>query len=59
MIHILNKNETPIRIDLTRFDEVGLNSKKVKNIISGKELIWGNTLKLEGKGSLLFTTKLN
>lgn len=59
VIHILNKNETPIRIDLTRFDEVGLNSKKVKNIISGKELIWGNTLKLEGKGSLLFTTKLN
>lgn len=59
VIYILNKNETPIRIDLTRFDEVGLNSKKVKNIISGKELIWGNTLKLEQKGSLLFSTKLN
>ncbi|WP_282123641.1 glycoside hydrolase family 13 protein [Algibacter mikhailovii] len=59
VIHIINKNEKPVRIDLTRFDEVGLNAKKVKNIITGAEFIWGNTLKLDTKGSLVLTTKLN
>ncbi|GGZ80145.1 alpha-amylase [Algibacter mikhailovii] len=59
VIHVINKNEKPVRIDLTRFDEVGLNAKKVKNIITGAEFIWGNTLKLDTKGSLVLTTKLN
>ena len=59
VIHIINKNKNSIKIDLTRFDEIGLNAKKVKDVISGTEFIWGNTLKLEQKGSFVFTTKLN
>nr|WP_136480516.1 glycoside hydrolase family 13 protein [Algibacter onchidii] len=57
LIHILNKNEAPIRIDLTRFDEIGLNAKRVINVISGESFIWGNTLKLNGKGVYLYSTK--
>ena len=56
---MINKNESSISIDLTRFDEVGLNAKTVKDVISGGEFIWGNTLKLEQKGSFIFTTRLN
>jgi glycosidase len=57
VIHILNKNETVVSVDLTRFDELGLNAQEVRNIISDDTFIWGNTLKLKEKGSYIFTTK--
>ena len=54
---ILNKNEKAIELDLNRFEEIGLQGKKVKNIISEKEFIWSNLLKLKSKGITILTTK--
>jgi len=56
--HIINKNSTPITIDLTRFSEMGLKNKTLKNIISGEVFSWENEMTLEEKGSVLLTTKL-
>jgi hypothetical protein len=55
---ILNKNEQPISIDLSRFEEVGLAGKPVKNIITGETFIFENNLQINSKGVLLFSTKL-
>jgi glycosidase len=57
VVHIVNKNETPVTIDLKRFEEVGLQGETLKNIITGKQITWGDTLSLEQKGSLVLTTK--
>jgi glycosidase len=58
VIVILNKNEKSFKLDLKRFDEIGLTNKKVKNIISGKDFTWENELKLDAKGITILTTKL-
>jgi glycosidase len=54
---VLNKNDKPINLDLNRFEEVGLNGKQVKNIISKETLIWKNSLKIDKKGVVILTTK--
>jgi glycosidase len=58
VVHIINKNKTPITIDLKRFKEVGLDGKKVKNIITGEEFLWENEINLTQNGSVILTTKL-
>ena len=58
VVHIINKNQTPITIDLKRFKEVGLKGKKVKNIITGEEFLWKNEINLTNNGSIILTTKL-
>jgi len=55
---VLNKNEEEYKLDLSRFNEIDLNGKKVKNIVSGKDFIWNETLKLKSKGITILTTKL-
>lgn len=55
---ILNKNEQPISLNLSRFEEVGLTGKLVKNIITGETFIFENNLQIDSKGVLLLTTKL-
>ena len=55
---ILNKNEKPITLDLNRFNEIGLQGKTVKNIISEKEFTWNFYLNLDSKGITILTTKL-
>ncbi|MCI2228216.1 glycoside hydrolase family 13 protein [Polaribacter sp. MSW13] len=57
VVHILNKNEQPITIDLNRFTEVGLEGKTLKNVISGESFVWANEIKLTQKGSIILTTK--
>ncbi len=59
VVHIINKNDKPITIDLKRYKEVGLDDKKLKNIITGEEFTWGDKIQLKEKGSLILTTKLN
>jgi glycosidase len=54
---ILNKNEKPISLNLNRFEEVGLNGKQVKNIITDETLMFENNLEIGSKGVLMFTTK--
>ena len=57
MVLILNKNDEPITIDLKRYAEIGLDTKTLKNVVTGEDLIWGNTLELKEKGVLLLSTK--
>ncbi|SDG93806.1 glycoside hydrolase family 13 protein [Winogradskyella thalassocola] len=57
IVHIINKNEEPLEIDLERFEELELKGKTLKNIISDEILIWNNSLSLPSKGSLILTTK--
>ncbi len=58
VILFLNKNDKPVDIDLKRFEEIDLYGKKLKNIVTGKNRIWKDSLQLKSKGSYLFTTKL-
>jgi len=55
---VLNKNEAAYKLDLSRFNEIDLKGEKVKNIVSGKDFIWNETLKLNSKGITILTTKL-
>lgn len=57
VVHIINKNEKPYTLDLSRFEEIGLQGKTLKNVITDEEFVWNDTLKLTNKGSLLLTTK--
>ena len=59
VVHILNNNNDPIDLDLSRFEEVGLNEKTLKDIITGETFVWGDSLKLNKKGSLVLTTKMD
>jgi len=55
---ILNKNKDAITLDLSRFDEIGLSGTQVKNIVTSKEFVWGDSLKINSKGVILLTTKI-
>jgi glycosidase len=57
VVHIINKNEEPITIDLKRYKEVGLEGKKLKNMITGEEFLWNDEIHLSEKGSIILTTK--
>lgn len=56
---IINKNNEDYELDLTRFKEIGLTGKTVKNIISGEAFLWQDKLKLKAKGVTILTTKIN
>ena len=58
VVHILNKNEDPVTLDLKRFEEIDLDGKTLKNIITGEEYIWKDKMELKSKGSILLTSKL-
>jgi len=53
---ILNKNES-ILLDLSKYEEIGIQGKTVRNIITGEELVWNTTLNLDSKGIRVLTTK--
>lgn len=59
VVHILNKNNQSVDLNLNRFEEVGLNGKTLRNIISNEEVIWNDALTLNEKGSYVLTTKIN
>lgn len=56
-VHIMNKNEGTYELDLTRYSELGLNGKTLRNIQTDETVSWSDKLVLESKGSYLFTTK--
>lgn len=58
VMYIMNKNESPVVLDLGRFEEIGLKGKSVKNIITGHQFFWGDNITLKEKGSTILTTKL-
>ena len=39
--------------------EIGLDGKKVKNVITGEQMDWGKMIQINPKGVTLLTTKLN
>lgn len=54
----LNKSDrTSVASEMVK--EIGIEGKKVKNIITGDEMTWQGELKINPKGVTLFTTKLN
>jgi len=57
VVHIINKNDKPIMIDLKRFAEIGLQGKTLKNIITDESFIWEDSMELTEKGSTILTTK--
>ena len=57
VVHIINKNEEPISIDLKRHAEMGLKGKTLKNVVTGEDFIWGDDINLTEKGSIILTTK--
>ena len=59
VVLIINKNNLPTKLDLKRFEEIGIDNKKLKNIISGEKFIWNGQMKLNSKGVTLLTTKFN
>ena len=59
VVHIINKNDEPITIDLKRYSEAGLEGKTLKNIVSEEEFIWKDEIELKEKGSIILTTKTN
>ena len=58
VVHIINKNEKPIMIDLKRYEEVGLKWGTLKNIITDEIFVWGDEIELKEKGSMILTTKI-
>ncbi|WP_372756032.1 glycoside hydrolase family 13 protein [Mariniflexile sp.] len=54
---IVNKNEQPIDIELKRYDEIGLNGKTMRNIVTNETFLWNKVLTLNSKGINIFTTK--
>ena len=58
VVLIINKNKEPIEIDLNRYNEMGLKSKKLVNVITGESMIWEESISLNQHGSMILTTKL-
>ncbi len=59
VVHILNKNDQAVNLDLSRFDEVGLKGKSLTNIISDETIVWEDKMTLDKKGSYILTTKMD
>ncbi len=57
VILIINKNKSTINLDLKRFKEIGIDGKKLKNIITEEVIIWDESLKIHSKGSIILTNK--
>ncbi|WP_460189990.1 glycoside hydrolase family 13 protein [Urechidicola sp. KH5] len=57
VVHVINKNDKPYSLDLSRFNEVGLVGKQLRNIQTDASIMWDTTIELSEKGSYLFTTK--
>lgn len=57
VVHIINKNEKPITIDLKRYAEMNLKGKTLTNVITGEPFTWGDDIEFKEKGSIILTTK--
>jgi len=56
VVLILNKNDESYVLDLTNFKEIGLEEKKLTDVITGNEILWKDSLNLEEKGATILTT---
>ena len=53
LINIINKNESPVKLDLKRFDELKLNGFSFLNVVTKEIILWENEIKLSKKGSYI------
>ena len=53
LINIINKNESTVKLDLKRFDELNLNGFSFLNVLTNEILLWENEIKLNKKGSYI------
>ncbi len=51
VVLLLNKQEQPVRLDLGRFAELGLEGRVFTDLVSGQELLWGDAVTLSRKGA--------
>ncbi|MFL1013114.1 glycoside hydrolase family 13 protein [Flavisericum labens] len=58
VVLILNKNENEVELDLSRFDELQLNGKVMRNVTSSAQFKWEGNLVLSEKGPVILTTKI-
>jgi glycosidase len=58
VVVILNKNNKPFDLDLSKFNEMGLENKQLKNVVSDERVIWKDKLSLKQKGALILTTRM-
>ena len=57
VVLIINKNISPVNINLNRFEEIGLAGVEMKDILSNNIFIWGEDLNLPSKGVYFYTSK--
>lgn len=55
---IINKNDSPITIDLKRYNEMGLKDKTLRNVVTNETFVWGKVLALDSKGICILSTKI-
>ncbi|MCX2718166.1 glycoside hydrolase family 13 protein [Lentiprolixibacter aurantiacus] len=55
VVLILNKNKKTVELDLSRFAEMDLEGKRMRNIISGEILDWTGSLLLKERDALILT----
>ena len=58
VVIILNKNNEQTELDLSRFKEIGLDQKPMRNIISGERITWNSPFVINKKGVIILTTKM-
>ena len=58
VVTILNKNESSMEMNLSRFSEIGLKGKTLRNIVTNEEVIWKDVLRLKEKGVQILSTEL-
>jgi len=54
---LINKNEKPITLDLTRYSEIGLDGKTLRNIVTDDKLVWKDSITFNKKGITILSTK--
>jgi len=54
---IINKSDA-VELNTNRFEEMNLNGKPVKNVVTGEETEWNETIEIEPNGLTLLTTKI-
>ncbi|MBC2837852.1 glycoside hydrolase family 13 protein [Robiginitalea sp. SC105] len=55
---LLNKNDTPVTLDTRRFAELGLAGAKLREVLTGTEFLWDESVNLPYKGAYVLTTAL-
>ena len=54
---LLNKNETPVKLSLERFRELGLEGKSLRELHRGETVIWSGHLTLKAPGPYIYISK--